>query len=149
MDLEIEIKKEEDQDYFDIHRGEINGFVDKDLESNEDSKNIGNNSNDVEENNNDCAVVNGPVVDQMNIEKPQTQDARQTKEIDRNKRFQCQECSKYFTRRCYLSQHQDIVHKGLKLFQCDECGKSFSCNSSLTAHKKTVHKGLKPFQCQE
>ena len=44
MDLEIKIKKEEDQDYFDIHRGENDDFVNDNDEENE-KENIGYNSN--------------------------------------------------------------------------------------------------------
>ena len=142
MNLEIEIKKEEDFDYFDIDHG-IDDFDNKDTEGERETfiKNIGSSCTEVEKKI-DYVVL-------MSLDKAHSQDATQSNKITKDKRFQCQECGKCFTWNYLLIQHHDIVHKGIKPFKCDECGKCFSLKSHFTEHIKFVHKKIKPFQCEE
>ncbi|XP_075713742.1 uncharacterized protein LOC142749513 [Rhinoderma darwinii] len=52
------------------------------------------------------------------------------------KRCQCMDCGKSFTRNSSLLVHQRI-HTGEKLFMCSECGKRFGLKSSMVRHMGT------------
>ena len=123
MNLEITIKKEEDFDYFDIHRG-LEDFSDSDKENKRDAS-----ENMVEEEYH--VVLKTPVVNPMNSGKPLLEDASQTDKVNGDKKFQCQECSKCFRWNCLLIRHQNTVHKRIKPYQCDECGIVFLCEVRL------------------
>ncbi|XP_056393316.1 oocyte zinc finger protein XlCOF6.1-like isoform X2 [Hyla sarda] len=63
------------------------------------------------------------------------------------KRIQCNECGKRFTKRSGLFIHRRI-HTGLKPYPCVECGKCFTRKSHLDKHKLS-HTGEKPYSCLE
>ena len=100
MNQEIEIKQEQDLDYFDIHRG-IDGFVDDDKVNkkrswpwkNESSSNI------IDEKNDSHAIVNTPAVLMIDGSKLHCEGTSQKNIIHRDNRFQCQEKN---VENCYL-----------------------------------------------
>jgi len=59
----------------------------------------------------------------------------------------CDECGKDFLHSQTLIDHIEIVHQGKRNFQCDVCSKKFSRKTSLRAHK-LIHSGIKPFSCK-
>ena len=58
----------------------------------------------------------------------------------------CDECGKDFLHSFTLVEHIEIVHQGKRPFQCDSCSKTFSRKGSLRTHK-LLHFGVKPFPC--
>ncbi|XP_063305514.1 zinc finger protein 271-like [Pelobates fuscus] len=64
-----------------------------------------------------------------------------------DKRYNCSDCGKSFTRRSSLIVHQRI-HTGEKRFVCAECGKRFGLKSSLVRHMRT-HTGHALNICSE
>ncbi|XP_059911571.1 gastrula zinc finger protein XlCGF49.1-like [Gadus macrocephalus] len=61
------------------------------------------------------------------------------------KPYQCDQCSKRFSRRDALKIHIS-THTGEKPYRCDQCSKRFSRSDSLKIHMST-HTGEKPYQC--
>lgn len=55
-------------------------------------------------------------------------------------------CYKSFTRPSVLTEHQEIVHHGIKPFLCDVCERAFTKKSHLERHLYT-HSEEKPFSC--
>lgn len=89
------------------------------------------------------------------------------------KRYQCQQCKKYFRVPAELLRHHRVytrekpfpcqecdqrlrwmpdltmhsrTHKGIKLYKCSWCQKSFSLNTNLHKHQR-IHTGGKPYKC--
>ncbi|XP_077292893.1 uncharacterized protein LOC143915948 [Arctopsyche grandis] len=58
----------------------------------------------------------------------------------------CFECDKYFTKSCYLTQHNKSFHNGVKPYKCRRCGKRFKSNAAYEKHY-VKHAGDKPFKC--
>jgi uncharacterized Zn-finger protein len=98
-------------------------------------------------------------------------------ETEKEKKYNCLECDKSFSKRRILKEHKKIhiekqpcrftciicqkefltsielkvhigTHTGDKPFSCEECGKSFKQGSALLMHKR-CHTGEKPYQCEE
>ena len=72
-------------------------------------------------------------------------DTRPTHNSTKPKRFFCRDCSKGFTQRGGLLNHERI-HRGERPFQCTHpgCGRSFVQKCNLTRHER-VHSGEKVF----
>ena len=52
------------------------------------------------------------------------------------KKFQCQECMKYFSSNQSLKEHQ-FLHTKARPYTCNLCGKSFRYGSQLCIHRRT------------
>jgi len=61
-------------------------------------------------------------------------------------RFECEVCSKTFSRLTYLEVHIK-VHEGDKRFNCSTCFKGFDIESDYRQHIK-LHPDYKPYTCQ-
>ena len=61
------------------------------------------------------------------------------------KPFNCNLCSKSFSKKSLLSRHV-FIHTGEKPFKCNVCSKSFSRKGCLGDHSYT-HRDDKPFKC--
>ena len=68
---------------------------------------------------------------------------RGPKEVAENKRepknFKCEKCDKTFTTKQNFIEHENVIHKGLKLHKCEICDKTFRWRNYLYAHKKSEH----------
>lgn len=62
------------------------------------------------------------------------------------KNFECLECSKRFTTKGHLKDHEDMRHKDDRRFQCDICQEKFHRNSILKIHLRK-HSKEKPYKC--
>ncbi|XP_012275812.1 zinc finger protein 2 isoform X2 [Orussus abietinus] len=62
------------------------------------------------------------------------------------KPYQCQHCSRRFTRPHEKVKHERI-HTGEKPHACEVCGKTFRVSYCLTLHMRT-HTGVRPYACQ-
>ncbi|CAH0554532.1 unnamed protein product [Brassicogethes aeneus] len=61
--------------------------------------------------------------------------------------FDCEVCSKTFSKGSYLTQHRKACHSGDKPFKCKKCGKRFSSKEECDVHYQK-HMGSKQFQCK-
>ena len=65
------------------------------------------------------------------------------------KKFNCNECGKFFTQKCDLERHMNCVHKGEKEFQCNQCDHKTSLKQNLTRHILGVHKKRNSYHCEQ
>ena len=65
-----------------------------------------------------------------------------------NQQFQCQYCTKLFSRKNLLENHIRR-HFNYRPFKCNYCDKSFKTRQYLTGHINGVHKNDKQFVCNE
>lgn len=63
-----------------------------------------------------------------------------------NATFKCTQCPRVFKKACYLKQHFNARHNGVKAFRCEKCGKRFATKDKLEIHF-AKHTGNKPFHC--
>ncbi|XP_078287821.1 histone-lysine N-methyltransferase PRDM9-like [Rhinoraja longicauda] len=61
------------------------------------------------------------------------------------RRHECAECGKCFTRAGSLHEHQR-THTGERLYTCSVCGKGFAHSGTLHRHQRT-HTGERPYTC--
>merc|ERR1719491_1800804 len=61
-------------------------------------------------------------------------------------KFGCGFYKKLFISKSKLKRHVNAVHEKLKPFQCEQCSKSFSKNCNLELHREINHKS-KIFKC--
>ena len=74
----------------------------------------------------------------------------ESNQIAPGNKYNCDKCSKSFSKKYYLTNHREIVHDGIIKFKCEKCEKSFATRGSLSRHSQ-VHsdvKNYKCFQCQ-
>ncbi|XP_023219520.1 zinc finger protein 84-like, partial [Centruroides sculpturatus] len=67
----------------------------------------------------------------------------ETVSLSQDKKHQCSECGKTFSKKCLLDIHIRI-HTGEKTFLCEICGKTFSQYGTLFRHRK-IH--FREFEC--
>ncbi|XP_072021352.1 uncharacterized protein [Amphiura filiformis] len=60
--------------------------------------------------------------------------------------LQCEKCSKKFSSKYYLNQHE-LTHKGELPFSCDLCDKRFLCKGTLETHVILLHTDERPHKC--
>lgn len=65
---------------------------------------------------------------------------------EKEKRFQCEICLKFFRTTNYLTQHVKAC-SGLKQEECGFCGKRFAKRAVLQNHER-LHTGERPYQCR-
>ncbi|XP_075197480.1 uncharacterized protein LOC142297106 isoform X1 [Anomaloglossus baeobatrachus] len=86
---------------------------------------------------------NSPNYDESSFD--QSQNITRKKSQKGDKRFQCSECGKQFTKSSGLFAHKRI-HTGEKPYNCSQCGKCFTRKSGLYQHERS-HTGKKPYSC--
>ena len=69
------------------------------------------------------------------------------KECHEERKNQCELCSQSFAKACYLRDHINSIHRGLKMFQCDVCNEQFTRRNGLKRHNEAKHTKIKNFQC--
>lgn len=57
-------------------------------------------------------------------------------------------CNKSFARPSTLTDHQDIVHRGIRPFKCNQCEESFTRQVHLERHL-WIHTDERPFHCSQ
>ncbi|NXI70815.1 ZN629 protein, partial [Anseranas semipalmata] len=64
--------------------------------------------------------------------------------------YQCNECSKRFTQKQHLLQHEKIHLRERNCvvlsYICTDCGKNFGRHADLIRHQRT-HTGERPYKC--
>lgn len=65
----------------------------------------------------------------------------------RKRRFQCNQCDKFFPSKHYLGFHETSVHSRIKSHPCQECDKVFTGDYYLRQHVRRMHSESRPFAC--
>ncbi len=68
--------------------------------------------------------------------------------IMKDKKIDCNICSKTFASNRTLRNHVNAVHKKMKPHKCQICAVTFSRISSLKSHVDAIHNNLRPFECK-
>ncbi|XP_073993434.1 hamlet isoform X2 [Rhodnius prolixus] len=63
------------------------------------------------------------------------------------RRYPCENCTKVFSDPSNLQRHIRSHHVGARSHACQECGKTFATSSGLKQHTH-IHSSIKPFQCE-
>ncbi|XP_023706609.1 zinc finger protein OZF isoform X3 [Cryptotermes secundus] len=87
---------------------------------------------------NNCSIILG-------VKQCKSKDNKKVCSNPQRKTYQCDLCTKSFTRQGHLTEHRRI-HTGEKPYQCEICNKSFTQRGNLALHLRT-HPGEKPFKC--
>ena len=64
-----------------------------------------------------------------------------------NKKFECEQCHKTYSRREKLYLHKQSAHEGVK-YACDQCDYKSTRQDILTSHIQSLHEGVK-YPCDE
>ncbi|GMM30459.1 hypothetical protein DAMA08_032040 [Martiniozyma asiatica (nom. inval.)] len=113
------------------------------------------NSGSISTENNDMTKRNSININQsQNVAYPLHDELEQSPMIDApdnetdgdNKRYVCEHCKQYFTRKHNLKSHL-LIHTTEKPFRCTECGQTFRRGYDLKRHRKT-HTKEKPYTCK-
>ena len=59
---------------------------------------------------------------------------------NKERKFQCEKCSKYFAQKVHLQKHTEVVHDGIKRFKCGYCTDAYGQKVGLQKHVKKMHK---------
>ena len=62
------------------------------------------------------------------------------------KRHQCDQCQKSYSRPSGLQAHRKIIHGGRRAYLCHLCSRTFTIHSSLVRHMR-LHSGDRPYSC--
>ena len=65
---------------------------------------------------------------------------------DKEEKFKCQFCSKWFTSAIYLNKHKKIIHEKRYACHCPICSKQFNDKRNINRHIKNVHEKER-FKC--
>lgn len=68
-------------------------------------------------------------------------------DAEKNK-YECPECSKFFSRTDKLDDHISTVHFMERRYQCTSCGKSFAYKHGLERHVSTFHLNEAKYKCR-
>eukprot|EP00111_Clytia_hemisphaerica_P016851 TCONS_00049967-protein len=59
--------------------------------------------------------------------------------VEKQSKFKCQYCNKYFQRSTTLKTHEQNTHLGVKRFKCEVCGKEFGTKFNMQVHVEKIH----------
>ncbi len=68
--------------------------------------------------------------------------------IMKDKKIECNICSKTLASNRTLRNHVNAVHKKMKPHKCQICAVTFSRIGSLKSHVDAIHNNLRPFECK-
>ena len=70
-------------------------------------------------------------------EKTQPGDLAEATDVE--KRFECEECDRYYRRRSDLNIHRRL-HRGERSFKCSICHEAYHSSSNLSSHMRSKHR---------
>ena len=69
------------------------------------------------------------------------------KEHDKPYPYYCSDCGQGYVKKDRLREHREIIHLGLRKFQCQQCSKTFTRDYCLKMHAVT-HTNEFPYKCE-